>query len=164
LNASNPSASSPNIGIDRFVREAVHEFHTRLTVIREFASILADGPCEPGVVTSEACVQAILGASGDPLDRIESFRGIATVASAPSRRSCAASTIWEDVRPGLAPRAEERGVRLEAVRAGRAARSRRGEDRVVPGEGTRAGRCVPSLDESVRLAPTEPRRGGSVPT
>jgi signal transduction histidine kinase len=108
------SASSPN-AVDRLIRDAVHEFHTPLTVIREFASILADDLCEPGVVTSEECVEAILGASGDLLEMIDSFRGIAAVEGAsPDRRSCTASAIWEEIGPALAPRAAERGIRVEA--------------------------------------------------
>jgi hypothetical protein len=114
LSASNPKAPRPSIG-DRLVRDAVHEFHTPLTVIREFASILSEGLCEPGIVTSEECVQAILGASGDLLDMIESFRGIAAAeGSSHEPRSCAVATIWQDIRPALARRAEERGVRLDA--------------------------------------------------
>jgi K+-sensing histidine kinase KdpD len=114
LSASSPNAPSRN-EVDRLVRDAVHEFRTPLTVIREFASILAEGLCEPGVVSSEECAEAILGASGDLLDMIESFRAIAGVeGSIPDRRSCTTATVWEEVRPALVRRAEERGVRLEA--------------------------------------------------
>jgi len=114
LSASSPNAPIPNT-VDRLVHDAVHEFHTPLTVIREFASILAEGLCEPGVVSSEECVQAILGASGDLLDMIESFRGIAAVESSiPERRSCAAATVWEEIRPALVRRAQPREIRLEA--------------------------------------------------
>ncbi len=111
-NAPNPNVARPNIG-DRLVRDAVHEFHTPLTVIREFASILSEGLCEPGVVTSEECVQAILGASGDLLDMIESFRGIAAAEHASPGRSCTVAGVWDQIRPALARRAEQRGVRLQ---------------------------------------------------
>ena len=145
------SASSPK-AVDRLVRDAVHEFHTPLTVIREFASILAEGLCESGVVTSEECVEAILGASGDLLDMIESFRAIAAVEGAtPRERSCTAATVWEELRPALARRAEERGVRLHAEFDAGAARLD-----VDPQDAARALRAV--VRSAIRSTPA----GGSV--
>lgn len=119
MEVPNPKVASiaDRRGGERLVHDAVHEFNTPLTVIREFASILSDGLCAPGVVTQEECVRAILGASGDLLDMFESYRGIETVragATSAERRPYTLSAIWEELRPVLEARAADRGIRLDA--------------------------------------------------
>jgi len=112
----NASVSGSRVG-ERLVHDAVHEFNTPLTVIREFASILADGLCASGVVTQEECVRAILGASGDLVDMFDSYRGIEAVRNGrppADRKPCSLPAIWEEARPAVERRAVERGVRLEA--------------------------------------------------
>ena len=103
---------------DRLIHDAVHEFKTPLTVIREFASILEDGLCSPGVVTEKDCVRAIRGASGELLDMLESFRAVAAArfeAARTVRGPVSLAAIWDEIRPALASRAAERNVGLDAA-------------------------------------------------
>jgi signal transduction histidine kinase len=145
-------APIPSAG-DRLIYDAVHEFNTPLTVIREFASILSEGLCAPGIVTSEECLSAIRGASGDLVDMLDSFRGIASLLSEdgrPERAPCSLSAIWGQVLPTVAPRAADRGVRLEADISPEVLLD------VDPRQVARALRCV--VRSAIRATPV----GGSV--
>jgi len=116
LAARNKQLSELNQTAYEFVNTVSHDFRTPLSVIKEFASIIADGL--DGPVTDEQrehlgiianCVDDLASMVGDMLDISKLEAGRLTV----RRTRCAVDDIFQRVRPVLERRAAANQVQLE---------------------------------------------------
>ncbi len=116
LNSKNRKLTELTDTAHRFVEDVAHEFRTPLTVIKEFASIIADGL--GGEVTPKQAeyLNHITGSAGDLAGLIDDFLNSSRLRSnsiCVNRKEYTISTIFDAVWPMLQSRAASKSIKLE---------------------------------------------------
>lgn len=115
LNSKNRKLTELTETAHKFVEDVAHEFRTPLAVIKEFASIIADGL--GGEVTEKQAefLNHITGSAGDLAGLIEDFLNSSRLRSKSirvDRRGCEVGRVIEAVEPMLQSRAASRSIHL----------------------------------------------------
>ncbi|MGJ8637157.1 MAG: hybrid sensor histidine kinase/response regulator [Phycisphaerales bacterium] len=115
LNSKNRKLTELTESAHKFVEDVAHEFRTPLAVIKEFASIIADGLGGEVTPKQSEFLNHITGSAGDLAGLIDDFLNSSRLRSNSirvDRRGCEVSRVIEAIEPMLRSRASSKSIKL----------------------------------------------------
>lgn len=115
LNSKNRKLTDLTESAHKFVEDVAHEFRTPLAVIKEFASIIADGLGGEVTPKQTEFLNHITGSAGDLAGLIDDFLNSSRLRSNSirvDRRGCEVGRVIEVVEPMLRSRADSKSIKL----------------------------------------------------